>query len=88
MAISKLELLEKRIESLEKEIKEVRQQFGNSPSSALPWWEQRWGTFDNDPDYEKAMELGRKYRESLRPKASKSAMPKRAIRKAVKAGKR
>jgi hypothetical protein len=27
----------------------------------LPWWEQRCGVFDNSPDYDKAMELGRKY---------------------------
>ena len=35
---------------------------------AAPWWEQIAGTFENDPIYEKAMQLGREYREALQPK--------------------
>jgi hypothetical protein len=33
-----------------------------------PWWEQILGQFNDDPEYEEAMRLGREYRESLRPK--------------------
>lgn len=30
----------------------------------VPWWEQRAGTFADDPIYDEAMRLGREYRES------------------------
>jgi hypothetical protein len=37
---------------------------------ATPWWEQIAGTFENAPIYEQAMQLGRQYRQSLRPKTA------------------
>ncbi len=67
---AKLEQLMHKVESQAKEV-------------TLPWWEQRWGVFDDSPDYDKAMELGRKYRESLRPKSSKNGIKKK-IAKAKK----
>jgi hypothetical protein len=78
MAMSKLALLDQRITSLEGELRQLKLRVGQPAQSALPWWEKNWGIFANDPDYDKAMELGRKYRESLRPKATK------ARRKSVK----
>ncbi len=64
---AKLERLAQKLESREKE-------------AALPWWEQRWGVFDNSPDYDKAMEMGRKYRESLCPKPAKDGVKKKAAK--------
>ena len=64
---AKLEQLTQKIESQQKEV-------------TSPWWEQRWGMFDNSPDYEKAMELGRKYRESLRPKSAKNGIKKKTAK--------
>lgn len=80
MAASKLALLESRVANLEAELALLKQRQTTSVSP-LPWWEERWGVFDNDPDYEKAMELGRKYRESLRPKPAKGRGRKKAVKK-------
>lgn len=84
MAMSKSALIEARLSVLEVEVARLREK---TEASELPWWEQRWGVFDNDPDYEKAMELGRKYRESLRPGQAGKAR-KKAATKLVKAGRR
>ena len=73
-----------RLSEVEAKLEQLTQQMQRQgKENVLPWWEQRWGVFDNSPDYEKAMELGRKYRESLRPKPAKN----RAKKKAVKAKK-
>ncbi len=63
--------LEKQISVLADELAQVKKQVanGHTAEEEMPWWEKRWGLFDNDPDYEKAMELGRQYRESLCPKS-------------------
>ena len=58
--------LQQRIEIIERELAQLKQQIDTK--DPRPWWEQIWGTFANDPSFEEAMRLGRKYRESLRPK--------------------
>ena len=63
--------LEKQLVVLTGEVERLKEQVGNEAEPETPWWEKHWGIFDNDPDYEKAMELGRQYRESLRPKLKK-----------------
>lgn len=88
MATSALSVLKARVEALEAEVLQLKRKVNATPDSDLPWWEKRWGMFDNDPDYEKAMELGRKYRESLRPKPAKSRARKKATKKSAKARKR
>jgi hypothetical protein len=85
MAVSKKNLIEMRLATLEAEVARLKQQ---TEASELQWWEQRWGVFDNDPDYDKAMELGRKYRESLRSRPARKAARKKAASKPVKAGRR
>jgi len=65
---------EERICHLEEEISALRSKL-DSLATSHPWWERIAGSFEQDPTYEKAMKLGRQYRESLRPK------PKRAKRK-------
>jgi hypothetical protein len=53
--------LEQRMEQLEKKVAELR------ASSVLPKREKDWrrtiGAFQNDPDFEEAVRLGREYRE-------------------------
>jgi hypothetical protein len=66
------EKLEKRVEVLEAELARVKAQIGIEKK---PWWEEIAGTFANDPIYLEAMRLGRKYRESTRPKAKKRKKP-------------
>jgi hypothetical protein len=58
--------LESRVEALEAEVARLKARL----KGPVRWWEQL-GTFANDPIYERAMELGRAYRRSLRPAAKK-----------------
>jgi hypothetical protein len=58
--------LEQRVAALEAEVAALRRKI-EIAGSDKPWWERIAGTFEHDPIYEKAMNLGRKYRESLRP---------------------
>ena len=81
MATSKLAILESRITTLEEEIAQLKRERITGIPNTLPWWEQRWGLFDNDPDYDMAMKLGRQYRESLRPKPTKSKTRKKAVKR-------
>jgi hypothetical protein len=60
--------LEERVSALEAGLAEVKNKLGIAKK---PWWEQIAGTFENDPIYAEAMRLGRKYRESTRPKPRK-----------------
>ena len=62
--------LEARVVALEAEVAQLKDQLAKSPTKS---WENIVGTFSNDPVYEKAMEYGRKYRESTRPKVKKTS---------------
>ena len=61
--------LEQRVADLEAEVATLKRKLDNLDRTTS-WWEQIAGTFENDPVYEKAMQLGREYRQSLRPNAS------------------
>lgn len=61
--------IEKRVAALEDEVSQLKKLLKKEEK---PWWERISGLFANDPYYEKAMKLGRAYRESLRPKPRKS----------------
>jgi hypothetical protein len=61
------EQLEERLAYLESEVAKLKTK-AESDSLSVPWWEKIAGTFAENPAYDEAMELGREYRESLRPK--------------------
>jgi hypothetical protein len=61
--------LEKRIAALEEELAKLKSKV-ETATPAQPWWERIVGTFARDPVYEKAMKLGREYRQSLEPRKS------------------
>ncbi len=64
--------LEERVAILEAEINLIKSKVEDPNTTAKPWWEQITGTFADSPDYDKAMQLGKKYRESLRKTSTKS----------------
>jgi hypothetical protein len=57
--------LTKRVESLEREIRGLKDRIDTK--SKKPWWKALRGRWANDPIFDEVVELGRKYRESLRP---------------------
>ena len=66
--MSDIEKLEQRVAALEAEVAKWKDEQAEQQQKKKPWWEQICGTFANDPDYDEAMRLGRKYRESTGPK--------------------
>lgn len=66
--MSAIEKLEERVAALEAEIAQLKKA---TEQDNRPWWEKIYGTFEGDPHYKEAMQLGRKYRESFRPKPRK-----------------
>jgi hypothetical protein len=69
--MSALEKLERRLTVLEAELAEIKKKLGGDKATGHVWLDQIYGSFANDPEYEEAMRLGRKYRDSLRPKDQK-----------------
>lgn len=66
--LSSTPTLEQRVAQLEKELTQLKRQMQSmSPTSDLPWWEKIAGAFTDDLDFEEAVELGRAYRQSLKP---------------------
>jgi hypothetical protein len=63
--------LEKRMAELEREIAALREKV-EALTGAKPWWERIAGTFQHDPVYERAMQLGRKYRRAQRPNGTQT----------------
>ncbi len=59
--------LEERVAALEAEVARLKDRILDRGTEKTGW-QAKVGTFLNDPYYEKAMKLGRQYRESLRPK--------------------
>jgi hypothetical protein len=61
--------LEQRVANLEAEVATLKRKL-DKLGRTIPWWEQIAATFESDPIHEKAMQLGREYRQSLRPKTT------------------
>jgi uncharacterized protein YhaN len=69
--MSAIEKLEQRVAELESEVAKLKANQKTNSDPVNAWVDRIFGTFANDPDYEEAMRLGRKYRESTRPKPKK-----------------
>jgi len=60
-----VQTLEQRVSDLEKKV--ARLEGGNTKETQpVPWWEQWFGAFKDNPDYDAAMERGAEYRRSHR----------------------
>jgi hypothetical protein len=58
--------LQKRVENLEKQLREVQTELAVIRRTAkTPWWERLAGTFKNDPRFDEVAAAGRAYRRSL-----------------------
>ncbi|MBW4487211.1 MAG: hypothetical protein KME12_05420 [Trichocoleus desertorum ATA4-8-CV12] len=66
------EQLEERVAYLEAEVSRLKSKVENGISSK-PWWEQIVGAFADNATYDEAMQLGREYRDSLRPSSLQPA---------------
>ena len=62
------ESIEKRVAALEAEVTALKRKLTEKNS---PWWKKWAGAFLNDPYFAQAVKYGRRYRESLRPRARK-----------------
>ncbi|MGG6267848.1 hypothetical protein ACQ4M3_14650 [Leptolyngbya sp. AN03gr2] len=62
--------IEARLITLETEVAHLKAQIQNPEQT--PWWESILGSFEDDPEYDEAMRLGREYQESLRSAAETS----------------
>ncbi len=84
MAVAEIEL---RVAALESEVTRLKQRLEEPAESKRHWVDEVYGAFANDPDFLEAMRLGRKYRESLRPKQTKHTA-KRTTKSAASSSKR
>lgn len=64
----KISDLETRVLKLEQAVTQLQSQ-ANDSSKRNRWWETAAGRFEDDPVFDEIVELGREYRESLRPKS-------------------
>jgi len=60
--------LQARMAALEAEVALLKQRLDGPAETRKHWVDEAYGAFAGDPDFLEAMRLGRKYRESLRPK--------------------
>ena len=70
-----LEQIEARLAALEADVARLKAREGEEKKE--PWWKKWVGAFRGDPYYEEAMKLGRRYRDSTRPKAKKKSSKKK-----------
>jgi hypothetical protein len=61
---TKAKPIEKRLDKLESEMAQIKLIVAEKNTPLTPWWEEITGIFADDPVFEEAMKIGRKYRQS------------------------
>lgn len=56
--------LEERVTALEAELSKLKQLLSGSTQSQNPWWLDIAGSFEDDPTFEEATQLGKAWRQS------------------------
>ena len=84
MAVSKKNLIEMRLATLEAEVEQIKGQVETNSRTKKDWLNKTYGAFADFPDYDKVIELGRKYRESLRPAPGKKAVRRKSAVRSVR----
>lgn len=65
--------LEERVAELEVEVKHLKQQQERDKPDEPRGWRRIIGVFKDDPEFEEAVQTGREWRESFRPKDDEDA---------------
>ncbi|HUO09111.1 MAG TPA: hypothetical protein VM008_12465 [Phycisphaerae bacterium] len=68
--------LEHRLAALEKKVEMLAAR--NAPTTNKEWLLNIWGSFSGDPDFEKAMRLGKQWRQAENRKSLRSTRPSHA----------
>ena len=63
--------VKKRLDELERAVNDLKNKVDAGDPLKKPWWEAEVGRFKDDPMFEEAVAMGRKWRESFRPKRRK-----------------
>lgn len=64
--------LTRRLQAVEQAVEQLRARMAINDDSKGRWWKEQAGRFENDPVFDEIAALGRKYRESLRPKSTRA----------------
>lgn len=74
--------MQQRLEELERKVEQLERSPANGSAEPAAhtgkWWVDYAGRFKDNPVFEEIVRLGRKYRESLRPKPRRRGKSKRA----------
>jgi hypothetical protein len=76
--MSTVKQLEDRMTSVENELKDLKHKMPLAEELKRPWLDRIYGAFENNDAFLEAMEIGRKYRESQRPKSKKPKKTRKA----------
>ena len=63
--------LEQRLKTLEQVVQRLQMRIEGRSASTSRWWVEGAGRFADDPVFDEIVQLGGKYRQSLRPKIRK-----------------
>lgn len=62
---SRSQQLEGRVATLETELSKLKQLLVTLLQREAPWWSSIAGSFEDDPTFEKAVQLGKEWRQSV-----------------------